>query len=101
MDRLAKAGTKQGDIKGFLFGAIDALDKRSRPSLAAVEKDDRADDERRSFQARLERTRSAAAAIYETGSPLGPSLDDAMRGEVARAAAISDEFAARLANEAT
>ncbi len=63
LDRLADAGTKHGDVKGFLFGAIDALDSRSRPSLATVQKDDRADDQRRAFQSRLERTRAQTAEL--------------------------------------
>lgn len=63
MDRLADAGTKHGDVKGFLFGAIDALDARGRPSLGDLDKADRADDERRAHQARLERTRRDTAAL--------------------------------------
>jgi hypothetical protein len=39
-DRLALAGTRNGDVKGFLFGAIDALDSKTRPNLGAMEKAD-------------------------------------------------------------
>ena len=43
-DRLADAGTRNGDVKGFLFGAIDALNARTRPSLVAIEKSDAAEE---------------------------------------------------------
>lgn len=56
MDRLAVAGTKQGDIKGFLFGAIDALDARGRPSLGDLSKADRADETEAAHKRRLAQT---------------------------------------------
>jgi hypothetical protein len=65
MDRLAAAGTKNGDIKGFLFGAIDALDARSRPNLAVLEKEERAEAAAESFAERAARTRERTAAIRE------------------------------------
>jgi hypothetical protein len=65
MDRLAAAGTKTGDTKGFLFGAIDALDKRSRPNLAALEAEERADEGAAARQRRIEKTRSETAALRE------------------------------------
>jgi len=37
LERLGKAGVKRGDTKGFVFGAIDALNEPSRPKLRAVE----------------------------------------------------------------
>ena len=40
LDRLKEAGMQDGDTKGFLFGAIDALDARSRPNLEAVEREE-------------------------------------------------------------
>ena len=43
-DRLADAGMAQGDTKGYLFGAIDALNARTRPSLAALEKEEAAEE---------------------------------------------------------
>jgi hypothetical protein len=43
-DRLAAAGTRDGDIKGFLFGALDVLDSRTRPDLRAIEAEERADE---------------------------------------------------------
>ena len=61
LDRLAEAGTRNGDTKGFLFGAIDALDARTRPKLAELEKDDREEERERIHQARLERTRRETA----------------------------------------
>lgn len=69
-DRLAGAGVKHGDIKGFLFGAIDALDAGSRPSLKEVASSDRAEERAADHQRRLERTRRETAelraAIEET-----------------------------------
>ena len=58
MDRLASAGTKHGDIKGYLFGSIDALDARGRPSLTDLGKADRADETEASHQRRLAATRT-------------------------------------------
>jgi hypothetical protein len=63
MDRLAAAGTKAGDTKGFLFGAIDALDKRSRPNLAELEAEDRQGDLSADRQRRIERTKAENAAL--------------------------------------
>lgn len=37
-DRLAREGMKDGDLRGFIFGAKDALDARTRPDLRAIEK---------------------------------------------------------------
>ncbi len=36
MRRLAKAGVKRGDTKGYLFGAIDMLNSAVRPKLSDV-----------------------------------------------------------------
>jgi len=36
MDRLARAGTKNGDTKGFVFKAIDMLDTSSRPTVLEI-----------------------------------------------------------------
>jgi hypothetical protein len=55
-DRLANAGTKAGDIKGFLFGAIDALDAQTRPNLRALEKEDDAERAIVSTQRQVENT---------------------------------------------
>jgi len=63
MDRLADAGTKQGDIKGFLFGAIDALDARGRPSLTALAKADRADEVAASSQRQVQSTQRYLANL--------------------------------------
>ena len=38
-DRLSRAGVKDGDTKGFLFGAVDALN--GKPNLKALEAEDR------------------------------------------------------------
>ena len=39
-DRLAAAGMAQGDTKGYVFGAIDALNARTRPDAAALGRED-------------------------------------------------------------
>jgi len=58
LDRLASAGMHQGDTKGFLFGAIDALNARTRPSLVELEKQDRAEDASQSTKRAVERTQA-------------------------------------------
>lgn len=63
LDRLRAAGTRDGDIKGFLFGAIDALDARNRPKLSELEAEDRADESSAARQRRIDRTRSETAAM--------------------------------------
>ena len=64
MVSLKGAGTKDGDVKGFLFGAIDALDARSRPKLSVLESEDR-EEERRSAQAR--RLAATQKLIHDNG----------------------------------
>lgn len=64
-DRLAAGGTKSGDVKGFLFGAIDALDARNRPKLSEIEAEDRAEQRDDSLQRRLARTRAETAELRE------------------------------------
>ena len=61
-DRLAGVGMKAGDTKGYLFGAIDALNKRSRPALSEVEAEDRADENAAARQRRVDQTRAATSA---------------------------------------
>lgn len=62
-DRLAAAGTRPGDVKGFLFGAVDALDARSRPKLAVLDAEDRADESAAARQRRVDRTRAETAEL--------------------------------------
>ena len=69
LDRLATAGTRDGDIKGFLFGAIDALDSRNRPKLGDLAKADREDDQERLHGARLARTQRELADLRAVGEP--------------------------------
>jgi hypothetical protein len=64
LDRMAQAGVPNGDVKGLLFGAIDMLDKQARPSLVALEKEDRAADDRAARQRRIEATQ---VRLHETG----------------------------------
>jgi hypothetical protein len=61
LETLAHAGMLDGDIKGFVFGAIDALDARTRPKLADLQAAERAAELDRSLEARLERTRRNTA----------------------------------------
>jgi len=68
LDRLASAGMKQGDVKGYVFGARDALDSQTRPNLADVGKADRAEADARAHQARLDRTQRELRALREVGS---------------------------------
>ena len=65
LDRLAGAGTANGDIKGYLFGAIDALNARTRPSLVALEKDDQAERAEGNAARQAERT---LRQLHENGS---------------------------------
>lgn len=60
LDRLAEAGTRDGDMKGFLFGAIDALDSRTRPNLAEVEREEREEE-----RAAARRNRRVDPAVAE------------------------------------
>lgn len=62
-DRLAEAGTKMGDVKGYVFGARDALDAQTRPSLAVLAKEERADADDRAHQRERERTQRYLADL--------------------------------------
>lgn len=68
LERLASAGTKTGDVKGYVFGARDALDAQTRPNLAEIGKADRDEATERSHQARLDRTQRELQALREVGS---------------------------------
>lgn len=73
MDRLARAGTKHGDTKGYLYGAIDALNAAGRPKLAELEADERDDERDRAHRARLEQTRRYIEQLtgeQRTGRPV-------------------------------
>jgi hypothetical protein len=75
-DRLAAGGTKQGDIKGFLFGAIDALNAKSRPNLRTVEREDAAERQAESARLRVERTKRHLHEIghhQDEADPLCPA----------------------------
>lgn len=79
LDRLAAAGTKQGDTKGFLFGAIDALDSQSRPDLGTLAKMERAGDVAEDFRRRVERTKRMA---HENGTHVQPNPGCPLCGQV-------------------
>jgi hypothetical protein len=54
-DRLAEAGTKNGDTKAFLFAAKDALTARTRPDLRALEREDAAEGRSEARSQRIQR----------------------------------------------
>jgi len=56
LDRLAAAGTAQGDVRGYIFGASDALDARTRPRLADLAKAEREAEIENASQRELQRT---------------------------------------------
>ena len=77
-DRLAGAGMKQGDTQGYVFGAKDALNAKSRPDLRAIDRDEsaqeRADIRSRRVQEgmwarRIERFRNTGEWEPEWGEP--------------------------------
>jgi hypothetical protein len=68
MDRLARGGYRNGDIKGFLFGAIDALDKQKRPDLGEIAQEDRAEQSRQHQQREVERTQEYLRSLREVPS---------------------------------
>lgn len=53
LERLAAAGVKRGDDKGYIFGAIDALNAASRPDPRRVAAEERAEERSRSADARI------------------------------------------------
>lgn len=55
-DRLLRAGTRDGDIKGFLFAAIDLLDAQGRPNVKELEAEERRHEQNESFRNRVEQT---------------------------------------------
>lgn len=65
LDRLSDAGTRDGDIKGLLFGAIDALDARTRPKVSEIEAQERAVERDADFQRRVERTKQKNRELRE------------------------------------
>jgi hypothetical protein len=64
-DRLARAGVQDGDTKGYVFGALDAL--RPKPDLRAVEQETRAEEARRATAARQAATRERIAQMQRLG----------------------------------
>jgi len=62
-DRLATAGTHEGDVKGYIFGARDALDAKTRPKLGDLAKEERTEEIDRSNRRSLERTQAYLAEL--------------------------------------
>jgi hypothetical protein len=60
-DKLSRAGVVDGDTKGFVFGATDALNPR--PNLKAVDAADAEDSARRDYDRRVERTKQQIAEL--------------------------------------
>lgn len=56
LEKLARAGTKHGDVKGFVFGARDALDAKTRPDLRTLDKDERQAERESASRNRVEAT---------------------------------------------
>ena len=69
LDRLAKAGTLEGDVQGYVWGAINALDAQTRPNLEAVEREEeRAEDKAKreaAAQRQLAKLRESESALTE------------------------------------
>lgn len=70
-DRLARAGTQDGDIKGFLFAAIDLLDARGRPNLHELEAEERREEQEEAFDKRVARTLEENRRRFPGLSPEG------------------------------
>ena len=68
-EHLAASGLPNGDVKGFVFGAIDGLDAVKRPNLKAVESKERADEESKAHRRRVEAT---LVRNHETGAHTEP-----------------------------
>jgi hypothetical protein len=66
LDRLSEAGVNDGDTKGFVFGAIDALNPR--PDLRALEHEERSEEDAR---IREERFRQDYAERAEMRKAMG------------------------------
>lgn len=64
MDRLSRAGTRNGDTKGFVFSAIDMLDKSARPTVLELVRDEKAEQQQSSVQRRVENTQRM---LHENG----------------------------------
>lgn len=71
LERLATAGYRHGDVKGFLFDAIDTLDRQTRPKPTELAKAEHEDAERRAFQRRLDATQRNLADLR--GDPQIPA----------------------------
>jgi general stress protein YciG len=60
-DKLSRAGVEDGDTKGFVFGALDAL--KPKPDLKRVEAEDRERAEREALARRQQRTQDYIASM--------------------------------------
>jgi hypothetical protein len=80
MDRLARAGTRNGDLKGFLFKAVDALDEQTRPNLSELKAEDQAERASESTRVQVERTKRHLHDIghhQDNPDPLCPACKEA------------------------
>ena len=62
-DRLATAGTHEGDVKGYIFGARDALDAKTRPKLGDLAKEERTEEIDAAHHRRLAATQRNLAEL--------------------------------------
>lgn len=62
LDRLVDAGVMDGDARGFIFGAEDALFPKA--DLKALDREERADDEAAAFDRRVEQTQRQMRQVY-------------------------------------
>lgn len=67
LDRLAEAGVMDGDARGFVFGAEEAL--FPKPDMKALDREDRAEDEATAFDRRVDQTQRQMRAIYGAEKP--------------------------------
>jgi hypothetical protein len=71
LERLEAAGMPRGDLKGYLFGAIDELDKAKRPSPGALAAAEASDRTRRGVEA----TRRERSELESIGKVVGSLAD--------------------------
>ena len=69
LERLSAAGVRNGDVKGLVFGAIDALDAGIRPSLSTVVREEHEAEVER---AKTNRWAKSAAKLAEYRAMIEP-----------------------------
>jgi len=64
MEKMSRAGAKNGDVRGFVFDSIELLDKQSRPTVLELVKDDSQERVKSSMNRRVENTQRM---LHESG----------------------------------